>query len=193
MIQGEVYKLVIDSGTCNNLISWDVVNALKLPIQHHPKPYYATWVEDNQNFIVHHQAMITFSIGEYTDQVLCDVVNMNYAHVILGRSWQVSRKVVHDCFTNIYQVWSNRKRFELLPLPCKGNESLLIGRVKELDTGQSERRIKIGQQVVDKGHKILSFVTELGTENKGGEGVIVGEWYCPIRGHDKDNEKMMQQ
>ena len=47
LIQGEVYKLVIDSGTCNNLISWDVVNALKLPIQHHSKPYYATWVEDN--------------------------------------------------------------------------------------------------------------------------------------------------
>ena len=117
LIQGEVYKLVIDSGTCSNLISWDVVNALKLPIQHHPKPYYATWVEDNQNFIVHHQAMITFSIGEYTDQVLCDVVNMNCAHVILGRTWQVSRKVTHDCYTNIYTLWNHGKRVELIPLP----------------------------------------------------------------------------
>lgn len=63
LIQGEVYKLVIDSGTCSNLISWDVVNALRLPIQHHPRPYYATWVEDNQNFLVHYQTLVTVDVS----------------------------------------------------------------------------------------------------------------------------------
>ena len=39
----------------------------------------------------------------------------------------------------------------------------------------------------------MSFVTELDTKFKGGEGVMVGEWYYPIRGHNKGYKKMMKQ
>lgn len=101
------------------------VSSLKGSTSDSPHSYDsdATWVEDNQNFIVHHQTMVTFSIGEYIDQILCDVVNMNCAHVILGRTWQVSRRVAHDCYTNVYTLWSNGKNIQLTPLPCKGVSS----------------------------------------------------------------------
>ena len=44
--------------------------------------------------------LITFSIGKYKDEVLCDVVPMEATHILLGRPWQFDRKKFHDGFTN---------------------------------------------------------------------------------------------
>jgi hypothetical protein len=40
--------------------------------------------------------MISFSIGKYNDEVLCDVAPMHAGHLLLGRPWQFDRKVKHD-------------------------------------------------------------------------------------------------
>jgi len=50
--------------------------------------------------IVNKQVLIDFSIGKYKDEVLCDVVPMETTHILLGRSWQYDRKVLHDGLTN---------------------------------------------------------------------------------------------
>jgi predicted nucleotide-binding protein (sugar kinase/HSP70/actin superfamily) len=42
--------------------------------------------------------MISFSIGKYKDEVLCDVVSMHDTHLLLGRPWQFDRKAKHDRF-----------------------------------------------------------------------------------------------
>ena len=48
------------------------------------------------------QVLLTFIIGPYTDEVLCDVVPMHAGHILLGRPWQFDRKVIHDRFKNKY-------------------------------------------------------------------------------------------
>ena len=104
MIQGKVCRLIIDSGASHNVVSYEVVRKLNLQTSIHPKPYYASWVTENQNFLVSTQVVIEFLLSKYKDKVLCDVTDMNCGHLILGRYWQWSRKVIHDGFTNKYLV-----------------------------------------------------------------------------------------
>jgi len=46
--------------------------------------------------MVNKQVLITFAIGNYKDEVLCDVVPMEATHILLGRPWQYDRQVLHD-------------------------------------------------------------------------------------------------
>lgn len=46
--------------------------------------------------------MIDFSIGSYSDKVVCAVVPMQAGHILLGRPWQYDRRVTHDGYRNRY-------------------------------------------------------------------------------------------
>jgi len=50
--------------------------------------------------MVNKQVLITFAIGKYKDEVLCDVVSMEATHILLARPWQYDRQVLHDGLTN---------------------------------------------------------------------------------------------
>uniref|UniRef100_A0A2N9G5A0 Uncharacterized protein n=1 Tax=Fagus sylvatica TaxID=28930 RepID=A0A2N9G5A0_FAGSY len=58
------------------------------------------WLNDCGEIKVNKQVLISFSIGKYKDEVLCDVVPMHAGHILLGRPWQFDRKVTHDGFKN---------------------------------------------------------------------------------------------
>ena len=60
--------------------------------------------------------LLTFTIGPYTDEVLCDVVPMQAGHILLGRPWQFDRKVIHDGFRNKYSFQHKGKPITLYPL-----------------------------------------------------------------------------
>ena len=44
-----------------------------------------------------HQVLVSFQIGKYEDEVLCDVVPMEATYILLGRPWQFDRRVIDDC------------------------------------------------------------------------------------------------
>ena len=104
LVQGKVCTLIIDSGAHSNLVSIDMVSKLGLALVEHPNPYSATWVNQELNVRVSQKALVNFSIGPYHDQVWCDVISMNYGHMILGRPWQCMRRTIHDGYTNTYIV-----------------------------------------------------------------------------------------
>ena len=79
----------------------------------------------NQHMVVSDQVMIEFSVGKYRDKVWYDVLNVSCGHLILGRPWQWSRRVVHDGFTNKYLVKHEGNRYELQPL-VKGQGDPII-------------------------------------------------------------------
>ena len=62
------------------------------------------------------QVLINFSIGNFKDEVLCDVVPMEATHIFLGRPWQFDRKVFYYGHANIYAFSFQGKKFTLLPL-----------------------------------------------------------------------------
>ena len=63
--------------------------------------------------------LVSFRIGKYEDEVLCDVVPMQAGHLLLGRPWQFDRRVKHDGFTNKYSFVLNQRTVTLVPLTPK--------------------------------------------------------------------------
>ena len=112
--------LIIDAGSETNCVSAQLVQDLSLQTQNHPNPYKLRWLDSKVEGFVKKQCLINFSIGSYHDEVLCDVLNMNACHILLGRPWQHDRHSMHDGFTNIYTIKHNGKIKDLIPLhPCK--------------------------------------------------------------------------
>ncbi|XP_016731935.1 uncharacterized protein [Gossypium hirsutum] len=62
------------------------------------------------------QVVVPFSIGNYKDEVLCDVVSMDATHLLLGRPWQYDNRAMHDGFTNRYSFMHAGKKITLAPL-----------------------------------------------------------------------------
>ena len=67
-----------------------------MPTSKHPRPYKFQWLNESGKVRVNKQVLISFSVGKYEDEVLCDVVPMQARHLLLGRPWQFDRKVKHD-------------------------------------------------------------------------------------------------
>ena len=63
--------------------------------------------------------LISFSIGKYKDEVLCDVAPMHMGHILLGRPWQFDRKVTHDGLKNRYSFVKDSRTVTLVPLTLR--------------------------------------------------------------------------
>ena len=116
LIKDKVCSVIIDGGSCTNVASTLLVEKLKLPTEKHPMPYKLEWLNDCGEVKVTKQVLISFSIGKYHDDVLCDVVPMHAGHLLLGRPWQFDRRVNHDGYRNRYSFVMNEKPITLVPL-----------------------------------------------------------------------------
>ena len=86
IINDKLCSLIIDGGSCTNVTSTRVVEKLGLQTISHTQPYKLQWLSEEGEIIVNKQVLISFSIGKYKDEVLCDVVPMKATHILLGRS-----------------------------------------------------------------------------------------------------------
>ena len=68
------------------MASTRVVDKLGLKTIPHAKPYKLSWLKE-QDIKVTQQVLINFTIGNFKDEVLCDVVPMEETHILLGRPW----------------------------------------------------------------------------------------------------------
>ena len=50
---------------------------------------------------------------------MCDVVDIDACHLLLGRPWQFDVDVVHKGRDNVYEFWWNDKKVSLVPLTNK--------------------------------------------------------------------------
>ena len=81
-----------------------------------PKLKRMTWLNDCGEVKVNKQVLVSFSIGKYKDEVLCDIVPMHAGHILSGRPWQFDRNVNHDGFKNRYSFVKDNKIITLVPL-----------------------------------------------------------------------------
>jgi hypothetical protein len=82
-----VCKVIIDSGSTDNLVSTDMVEKLELETTAHPKPYKVSWLKKGHQVMVTKQCLVEFNIRGYRDAILCDVIPMDVCHILLGRPW----------------------------------------------------------------------------------------------------------
>jgi hypothetical protein len=107
-------KMIIDGGSYTNAVSKGLVEALKLPVWKHPQPHCVEWLYHTGNFKVTHKMRVNFSVGDYADRVICDVVPMDACHLLLGRPWQYDHSATHEDRSNSYSFWDSGKRRVLL-------------------------------------------------------------------------------
>ena len=88
-----------------------------------PKPYRFAWLQKGQQLLVNEQCQVKFHIGNYQDEVRCDIIEMDACHVLLGRPSKFDRETVHEGKMNVYSFEMNGKRHRLHPFRRKQEES----------------------------------------------------------------------
>ena len=160
-VNNKVCGLIIDGDSVTNVASTTLVEKLNLPTILHPKPYKLQCWKDCGEIKVDKQVLVSFSIGKYCDEVLCDVVPMHAGHILLGRSWELDRKAKKDAFTNRYSFVMNNKPVTLVPLTPKQVYEDQLKIKKEKDKRESElknecekeRKIESSKKGNSKGRK----------------------------------------
>ena len=80
--------MIINSGSVENIALNILVTKLGLKVEKHPSPYKVGWIKKGTRTFVTQQCRFTFSRDKcYVDEVVCDVVEMDACHLILGIPW----------------------------------------------------------------------------------------------------------
>ena len=112
-IKDKVCNMIIDGVSCTNVASTSLVEKLNLKPLKHPRPYKLQWLNDCGEVKVNKQVPVSFYIGRYKDEVLCDVVPMHAGRILFGQPWQYDRRVTHDGCLNRYSFVMNKKQITL--------------------------------------------------------------------------------
>jgi hypothetical protein len=145
-----VCKVIVESGSTDNLISTEMVEKLELETIDHPSPYKVSWLQKGHQVNVTKQCLVEFKIEGYNDKILCDVISMDVCHLLLGRPWKYDRNVIHDGKMKTYTLEKNGRTHMLLPIKDKevkpeGRNIVLLMSGKELLT---EVKKKEGPQFI---------------------------------------------
>ncbi|KAL1563915.1 hypothetical protein AAHA92_06332 [Salvia divinorum] len=129
--------VIIDGGSCANVVSDQLVGKLGLKVVKHPHPYKLQWLGDAGELKVESQCKVPMKLGEWEDEVLCDIIPMTACHVLLGRPWEYDRRVYKNGHTNEYFHMLNGMKVRLRPLTPKevyeANQHLQRERVRDKD------------------------------------------------------------
>lgn len=101
-IKGMTCKLIINDGSFTNVVSKDLVYALGLSISRHLEPYYMEWLDNAGKLKITHKVHISFPVGDYVDQVECDVLPLEVCCLLLGSPWQYDHDATHAGRINTY-------------------------------------------------------------------------------------------
>ena len=109
-------RVIIDSGSCNNLVSTDLVKKLGLNTRPHPHPYHIQWLNDSGKAKVTQIVRVHFSIGSYSEFADCNLVPMQACSLLLARPWKYDTDALHHGRSNKYTFMHKGKKITLLPL-----------------------------------------------------------------------------
>lgn len=62
-VQDKVLSLVVDGGSCNNIVSKEVVDKLGMITQKLEEPYRLCWLDDDKDIKVNSKTLLAFVIG----------------------------------------------------------------------------------------------------------------------------------
>ena len=86
--QDRFCKVIIDTGSFENIVSLEMIQKLNLETIPHPKPYELCWLREESEIKVSKRCIVSFSIGKNCkNEVLCDVILIDACHLLLGKSW----------------------------------------------------------------------------------------------------------
>ena len=111
-------RVIVDSWSCTNAISSNIVSRLGLKSIPHPTPYKVSWV-DSSSITIKERCLVSIQILSYKDEIWCDVILMDVGHLILGRPWLFDMDVTLFGCSNSCSFEFNGKRIKLNPVQPK--------------------------------------------------------------------------
>ena len=115
-------NLVIYEGSSMNVVSKDVVKLLNLKVEPHPNPFRVAWVNDHTLHVAQ-RCLVSIQMRDYKDEIYCNVLPIDVAHVLLGRHWLYDFNVTNFGKDNIYSFKYRGKTIILRPAKPKGCNS----------------------------------------------------------------------
>nr|GEZ19088.1 transposon Ty3-I Gag-Pol polyprotein [Tanacetum cinerariifolium] len=117
LVKEKICSIIINEGSCENLVSKAMVKAFKLPTEPHRNLYQIGWIKKGPTLKVTKICKVLLAIGKhYNELVTCDVVNMEACHVLLGRPWKHDMDATRQGKSNMYLFKWSGKTIAMLPL-----------------------------------------------------------------------------
>lgn len=86
----------MDSGSSETMVPKALVRSLGLPTEKHPTLYKVGWIRKGVETSVTKCYKVPFSIDKfYKGEVLCNVLDIDACHLLLGRPWQYDVNAIH--------------------------------------------------------------------------------------------------
>jgi len=101
--------------------------------------------------------LVPFSIGEYQDEVLCDVFSIDVYHLLLSRPWQYNRDVLHQGQSNTYSFKLKGTKLTLTPLSPNQTHKLESGRDKHKESALLVNRGRV-KRAITKGKPVFAML-----------------------------------
>ena len=99
------------------------------------------------------QCQVKFQIESYHDELICEIIEMDACHFLLGRPWQFVMEAVHEGKRNVYSFEMNEKKHNLCP--CEGkkeevqNQLLMMTDKKMATDWKYESKVEVHLQAND--------------------------------------------
>jgi hypothetical protein len=119
-------RVIIDGGSFNNLVSYDLVKKLELTMRPHQHPYHIQWLNNSGKAKVTQTARVHFSLGPYSNFVDCDVVPMQACSLLLGRPWEFDNDAIHHGRNDTYIHMHKSQKITLAQIVQADKRNLLV-------------------------------------------------------------------
>ena len=103
---------MIDGGSCENIISKTTFEKMGLKTEPHSHPYNVNWADKTAQSITQHCQILIHTFG-FQDRVWCDVLDVNTAHILLGRSWLYNLNMTSPDRSNTYKFKFKGKKISV--------------------------------------------------------------------------------
>ncbi|GJX19628.1 hypothetical protein Tco_0222305 [Tanacetum coccineum] len=118
LVKEKICSIIIDGGSCENLVSKALVKDFKLPIEPHHSPYQIGWIKKGPTLMVIEICKVPLAIGKhYNELVTYDVVDMEACHVLLRRPWQHDMDATHQGVVSPKMKLENKTLVTLVASP----------------------------------------------------------------------------
>ncbi|KAK8951621.1 hypothetical protein KSP39_PZI004098 [Platanthera zijinensis] len=150
-------KLAIDSGSCVNIVAQKGLERMQVKAEPHPHPYRVTWV-DKTAIQVTQRCLVPITIASFQDQVWCDVIPMDVAHVLLGRPWLFDRDVT--CFgrSNTCTFYDKGRKITLTPTQPRDRSKAVVEPSVSTGTSRPLHILRRGEFLRDSAESDIIYV-----------------------------------